>query len=191
MSSLDAVVVDLVEPALGEEATATFSPDRTYRYALTRRWRADLPVAAFLMLNPSTADAFVLDPTVRRCIGFARAWNTGGVLVLNLFGLRASNPSALYDHPVLDAAVRAVAYLEPLQAHQGVLQPAVPVDAVRDPAHAACWRTPRAKTVRPPSRMTGTGSAARRVRRPRSGWLPETAPGPAAADYLSRSRSGR
>lgn len=83
----------------GEEATATFSRCRTYRYLLTRRWTAEQPAAAFVMLNPSTADAFAEDPTIRRCISFARSWGAGGVLVLNLFALRATDPRALRHHP--------------------------------------------------------------------------------------------
>jgi hypothetical protein len=81
----------------GRSATATFSPCRTYRYALTRRW-SERPLAVFVMLNPSTADAFTLDPTVRRCISFAVEWAAGGVLVLNLFALRSTDPKALYSH---------------------------------------------------------------------------------------------
>lgn len=92
------LVEDRDTPGLGEEATATFSPCRTYRYALTRRW-ACWPLAAFVMLNPSTADAFVLDPTVRRCVNFAHRWGAGGVLILNLFALRSTDPKALYSHP--------------------------------------------------------------------------------------------
>lgn len=79
-------------------ATATFSPDRLYRYALTRRW-ADGPYTMFIMLNPSTADAFTDDPTIRRCTGFARTWGSAGLLVVNLFGLRATNPADLVGHP--------------------------------------------------------------------------------------------
>jgi hypothetical protein len=78
----------------GTEATATFSPCRRYRYALTRTW-ADAPGAVFVTLNPSTADALADDPTIRRCIGFARAWGCGGLTVVNLFGLRATDPAQL------------------------------------------------------------------------------------------------
>ena len=64
---------------------ATFSADRRYRYRLWREWDRSRAVVAFVMLNPSTADASRDDPTIRRCIGFARAWGFGGVEVANLF----------------------------------------------------------------------------------------------------------
>lgn len=83
----------------GVGATATFSQGHTYRYALTRRWDLTRPLAVFVMLNPSTADAFADDPTIRRCISFARSWTAGGLLVLNLFGLRATDPQVLRRHP--------------------------------------------------------------------------------------------
>lgn len=91
----------LAEPQLfddGRAATALFSPCRTYRYTLTRDW-ADGPRALFVMLNPSTATEVVIDPTVRRCLGFAKAWGMAGLTVVNLFALRATDPKALYDHP--------------------------------------------------------------------------------------------
>jgi hypothetical protein len=54
---------------------------------------------AFLMLNPNAADAAVDDPTIRRCIGFARREGAGGIAVLNLYALRSPKPSGLLDHP--------------------------------------------------------------------------------------------
>lgn len=90
------LVVDRHVGLFGETCTATFSADRVYRYALTRRWPHDgAPWAAFVMLNPSTADAFTTDPTIRRCESFARSWGRAGLLVVNLFAFRATSPIAL------------------------------------------------------------------------------------------------
>ena len=50
---------------------------------------------AFVMLNPSTADAVKEDPTIRRCVGFARSWGYGSLSVVNLFAFRATDPSDL------------------------------------------------------------------------------------------------
>ncbi|TMC73897.1 MAG: DUF1643 domain-containing protein [Chloroflexi bacterium] len=74
---------------------ATFSADRRYRYRLWRRWDRTRPIVAFVMLNPSTADARHDDPTIRRCLGFARRWGYGGIEVVNLFAYRATDPRAL------------------------------------------------------------------------------------------------
>lgn len=76
------------------ERSAVISDDGRYRYRLVRRW-SDAPLAAFIMLNPSTADADEDDPTIRRCEGFARAWGHGGLLVANLFAFRATDPREL------------------------------------------------------------------------------------------------
>lgn len=95
------LILDQDDALVGPPATALFSPCRTYRYALTRTWD-DRPPAVFLMLNPSTANAFQLDPTVRRCVGFARRWGHGGLVVLNAFALRSTDPRGLrtVDDPV-------------------------------------------------------------------------------------------
>ena len=82
-----------------EVGNATFSPCGAYRYSLTRGWDSGKPAVNFLMLNPSTADAEQDDPTVRRCLGFAKAWGFGVLYVTNLFALRATDPRALYKHP--------------------------------------------------------------------------------------------
>lgn len=87
----------------GETATAAwarFDPTETWRYELGRVWDRSRKRLAFIMLNPSTADAEVLDNTVTRCLGFADSWEEYGSLeVGNLFALRSTDPRALRKHP--------------------------------------------------------------------------------------------
>lgn len=82
---------------------ATISPDGRYRYDLTRRW-ADGPLAAWIGLNPSTADETEDDPTIRRILRFTRDWlpEFGGIVMLNLFAMRSTRPVHLTeaDDPV-------------------------------------------------------------------------------------------
>ena len=81
------------------EAGAVFSPDGKYRYRLWRVWDRSKPLVLFILLNPSTADEFRLDPTLTRCRNFAQHWGYGGLLVGNIFALRSTDPRALYtDH---------------------------------------------------------------------------------------------
>lgn len=77
-------------------STAVISEDGRYRYALTRTWDLELPGCTFVALNPSTADELTNDATIRRCMGYARAWGFGMLWVVNLFGLRATDPRELY-----------------------------------------------------------------------------------------------
>ena len=76
---------------------AEISECRTWRYRLWRVWDADKPALMFIMLNPSTADEQEDDPTIRRCVGFAKAWGFGGISVCNLFAFRATDPAELRD----------------------------------------------------------------------------------------------
>ncbi len=81
---------------------ADISPCGRYRYSLWRTWDESKPAVLFVMLNPSTADADVDDPTIRKCMGFARRWDCGTLLVWNLYGLRATDPAELdaADDPI-------------------------------------------------------------------------------------------
>jgi hypothetical protein len=73
---------------------AEFSLCRRYRFALWRHWDSG-PQVLFVMLNPSTADETTDDPTIRRCVGFARAWGFGSLAVGNLFAFRTPKPGEL------------------------------------------------------------------------------------------------
>ena len=81
---------------------AEFSPCRKYRYSLWRFWQKDCRYAAFVCLNPSTADETENDPTVRRCINYAHDWGYGGMIMLNIFAFRATEPKdmKLAEDPV-------------------------------------------------------------------------------------------
>lgn len=67
-----------------------------YRYWLERRW-AEGPAVLFIMLNPSTADAEKDDPTIRRCMGFARSWGKPAIQVYNLYAFRATEPMKVFE----------------------------------------------------------------------------------------------
>jgi hypothetical protein len=76
--------------------TAEISPCGRYRYRLERRWTPGLGLLLpFIMLNPSTADGTVDDPTIRRCMGFALREGYHGIVVGNLYAFRATKPSDL------------------------------------------------------------------------------------------------
>jgi hypothetical protein len=75
--------------------SATLSDDGMYRYWLCRRWRGGGARVCFVMLNPSTADAELDDPTIRRCIGFADRWGYEALDVVNLFAFRTTFPAEL------------------------------------------------------------------------------------------------
>lgn len=78
---------------------AVISEDENYRYFLSRIWGKGGKTIAFIGLNPSTADAVNDDPTIRRCVGFAKAWGGTSLLMVNLFAFRATYPSDLVKSP--------------------------------------------------------------------------------------------
>lgn len=79
--------------------SADFTLDRLHRWSLHRTWtpyREQRREVLFVMLNPSKAGKDEDDPTIRRCVGFAKRWQYTGVRVMNLFSLVATKPSELY-----------------------------------------------------------------------------------------------
>lgn len=92
-----------------------FSEDRSHRFTLWRDWSKDSVLfpdvrpdfcpgtidsyIQFIGLNPSTADEKQDDPTIRKCIGFAKRWGFGAFCMTNLFGFRATDPEVMKIHP--------------------------------------------------------------------------------------------
>jgi len=82
--------------ATGMKSGAVFGgPGECYRYRLWRIWDESRPSAMIVMMNPSTADPYVDDPSVAKCGRFARAWGYGGIYVGNTFAYRATDKRRL------------------------------------------------------------------------------------------------
>jgi|SRR5580700_613930 hypothetical protein len=79
--------------------SATISDCGLFRYTLERKWAlgGGRGTVLWVMLNPSTADAEIDDPTIGRCIGYAKSWGYDGIMVGNLFAYRATKPADLWD----------------------------------------------------------------------------------------------
>ena len=86
--------------AMMMKRTAKFSECKRYRYRLGRYWEPSKPYVIFCLLNPSTADAYKDDPTIRRCINYAIRWQYGGLEILNIFAYRATNPKDMKSAPI-------------------------------------------------------------------------------------------
>lgn len=91
---------------------AKISSCEMYRYTLWRTWDSSKPILVWVMLNPSIADHSKNDPTIIRCINFAKAFGYGGIIVVNMFAYRASNPGRLLGaHDIIgpknDAEIQA------------------------------------------------------------------------------------
>tara|TARA_R110002072_G_scaffold42064_22_gene119294 strand:+ start:205910 stop:206419 length:510 start_codon:yes stop_codon:yes gene_type:complete len=92
---------------------ATFSECEQYRYTLGRRWAVGGRRVCFCLLNPSTADAKVLDPTLTRCHRYAVRWGFSAMDVANIFALRSTDPKGLklVDDPIGDQNNAAIVRL--------------------------------------------------------------------------------
>jgi hypothetical protein len=114
------------------ERGAQMSDCGTYRYRLWREWDKSRPTLVFLMLNPSTADHLIDDPTITRCFARAVANDFGRLEVVNLYPLRATDPDELLSHPdplgprsransaILEAADRASMVICAWGSHKAV-----------------------------------------------------------------------
>lgn len=93
---------DHKEPADMAAGAASADVRGDYRYKLTRTWDPGAEPLVFILLNPSTADASQDDPTIRRCMGFAKRWGFGSIVVVNLYAYRATKPRDMLavDDPI-------------------------------------------------------------------------------------------
>lgn len=92
-----------------------------YRYTLDRTDDASLwfqmhaPRVLWIMLNPSTADETLDDPTIRRVRGFTHRLGSSGFTVVNLYAYRATKPADLWKAadpvgPDNDPTIRMLAF---------------------------------------------------------------------------------
>lgn len=113
--------------------SAVISPCGRYRYSLARTWAPELGALTFVMLNPSTADATQDDPTLRKCMHFAREFRFGELRVVNLFAWRSTSPLGLpqesraavgegNDRHILEAVQGSVQVICGWGAHGGKFQ---------------------------------------------------------------------
>lgn len=78
---------------------------RSHRTWLERSWAADIHSSkplGWIMLNPSVADGEGDDRTVTKCMGFANRLGYNGIIILNLFSLVSTDPSALMKPGTVD-----------------------------------------------------------------------------------------
>jgi hypothetical protein len=106
---------------------ARISLDGRYRYWLTREWQEEDAMNPLVVigLNPSTADETKDDPTIRRCIQFAKDWGHDSLTMLNLFAFRSTDPMALREAqdpvgPENDEFIRALCECSRVLAAWGV-----------------------------------------------------------------------
>lgn len=163
---------------------AGISSDGVYRWWLTRCWRVAGPWVHFLMLNPSTADADMDDPTIRRVMGFARDWGFSGVVVTNLFALRATDPTVLWNTGIEHGHAHIV----------GELNDTAILGAAGAASYTVCaWGSDRNARIRAREvlvKLDGLGVDLRALRVAKSGapWHPLYVPGAThAMAYTARS----
>ena len=109
------------------EKRAIISNSNKYRYELHRTWDIDKGEVLFIMLNPSTANAWKDDLTTIRCINFAKKWGYGGISIGNIYPFRAKRPKDLrrwkteHDWKILDAYEYNVAHVNDMAADAEII----------------------------------------------------------------------
>lgn len=129
---------------------ATFSPDRVFRYALARIWDDHGTLLVGCSLNPSKADHEITDPTLSKWLHFARRDRYGGLLLVNIASLRATDPRELklgVERGVdvvgpHNAEVLRRAFERPILANVGMAY-------VQSAVVVAAWGAPKWKCIRP------------------------------------------
>lgn len=79
--------------------SAILSKNRKHRYLLSRIWDLKNETILFIMLNPSSADENIDDPTTKKVISYSKKWGYGGLHVCNLYTYRTTSPKILFDIP--------------------------------------------------------------------------------------------
>ena len=80
-----------------EKVETLFSDCGTHRYFLKCTWDSNKPMVTFILLNPSIASESICDPTVDKCIHFAKRDGYGKVAIVNLFSRISTNPNELLE----------------------------------------------------------------------------------------------
>lgn len=136
---------------------AVISECGRYRYRLYRGWAPERQrTVLWVMLNPSTADAHLDDPTIRRCIAFSTSLGYGDMWVANWYAYRATDPAELWKLPSMIDAIgpendRHLAALakrcDRIIVAWGADGPAVPCESLRTPD--GLWRLGTTKSGKP------------------------------------------
>src|SRR5579871_4319038 len=95
---VEGTVYRAITDTAGAQCGAIYDKSEAHRYLLWRIWEPDHSALVCIGLNPSTATELVLDPTLRRDLRYAKDWGYGGIIKLNLFSFRSTDPKALYGH---------------------------------------------------------------------------------------------
>ena len=81
---------------------ALYEKGLRYRYTLTRAWDGGAGNVIFICMNPSTATELEDDPTIKRCVNFAKDWGFHSYTLLNVMAYRSTDPSKL---PAVEKAI--------------------------------------------------------------------------------------